>query len=118
MPFINEKIPDSDKARIDWTRFRRDRWDTTGLQLQYLWTIDRDRDAFFVELDMGRSDWGTHPTYALYFRDTVIRIVTAASSVFSQKDRGIWEIEEIDLPPRPWSRKYRSTLPASRPERQ
>ena len=46
MPFINQKIPDADKARIDWTRFRLDRWDTTGLRHAYFWTIDRDRDEW------------------------------------------------------------------------
>src|ERR1700724_1363866 len=99
MPFINEKIPDADKSRIDWTRFRRDRRDTTGLQLATGWTIDRDRDAFFVQLHTGNTEWGTKPVYALCLRGNIIRIVTAGPDSYSQKDTGIWEIEEIDLPP-------------------
>ncbi len=73
MAFINEKISEKDRARINWENYQVMPYaDTTR---PFPWTIDRERDAFFLRLknaDGSDSDRGDQ--YGLGWKGELIRI--------------------------------------------
>ncbi|MBH1970066.1 MAG: hypothetical protein I8H92_02515, partial [Moraxellaceae bacterium] len=55
MPFVEEKISEADRAKIDWSRFK-----SFGKPLDPLsvnkWIIDRDRSIFVIGLSSDFDD--------------------------------------------------------------
>lgn len=98
MAFINEKIPDSDKARIDWSKFKA--WPFSKPSRPSWWTIDREKNVFLVMLE-GRGPDGERPeVYALYWNGDVIRFEANVSGQGTGKFWEIvfWKLQEIDIP--------------------
>ncbi|HZR35302.1 MAG TPA: hypothetical protein VFA75_07985 [Nevskia sp.] len=98
MPFINEKIGEADKARIDWTKFKTIPNDSDpGMRDPDWWTIDRERDVFFICIHPGGPDGGGVPTYALSWKGALIRIY--AKGIWEIENLGDWEIAGLQIPP-------------------
>ncbi|MDR3416013.1 MAG: hypothetical protein P4L83_07495 [Nevskia sp.] len=102
MPFVNEKIREEDKARIDWREFSYWDGDKQGLSRDppSLWTIDHDRDVFFVNISLGRPD-NESPTYGLSWKGAFIRVVAKGdweSSNRKGQGHGYWEITDVEIP--------------------
>jgi hypothetical protein len=49
MTFVNELISEEDKAKYDWSKFKA--WDFSWPLRPWKWTIDREKDVFFVGLE-------------------------------------------------------------------
>lgn len=100
MAFINELIPEADKARIDWSKFKA--YPFSDSHRPWKWTVDRERDVFLVALDqVGHDDTGTRPdVYALCWKGEVIRFEAQSSSkgVFATGVDMHWKISNIDIP--------------------
>jgi hypothetical protein len=97
MPFINEKISVEDKARVDWRLFKIWPNDQFYFDTPDMWTIDREKNAFFIRLSIGRPD-GPPPVYALFWNGVFIRVVVMGSWETKAKGLGNWEIRAIDIP--------------------
>jgi hypothetical protein len=99
MTFVNEEISGEDKAKYDWSKFKA--WDFSRPLRPWKWTIDREKDVFFVGLE-GQGPDGERPeTYALYWKGNVIRIeayCTGEGKISAGVDL-FWEIQKIYLPP-------------------
>lgn len=99
MPFINELIPEADKARIDWSKFRA--WPFSDPHDPWKWTIDRENDVFFIGLETGR--WSEHQpsTFALSWKGHVVRIEAEDRGVgeFTTGVDMFWTISKVEIPP-------------------
>lgn len=98
MPFVNELVSDADKARIDWSKFKA--WPFSKPLNPWKWTIDRDKDVFFVWLEGRGPDSERPETYALSWKGHVIRIEAEVSGSGGEKfwEHLAWNILKIDLP--------------------
>lgn len=99
MAFTNELISDADKHRIDWTTFRA--WAASPPHGPWKWTIDRERDVFFVRLEGPGPDAERPETYALCWRGNLIRVeadVTARGEFKTGVD-ATWNVRKLDTPP-------------------
>jgi hypothetical protein len=98
MAFINELISDEDKKKIDWTKFKA--WPFTPSITPWKWTIDRERDVFFIPLG-GRGPDGERPdVYGLWWKGILLRIEARLIGTGSGKfwDSLYWDITKIDIP--------------------
>lgn len=98
MAFINERIPESDKARIDWSKFKA--WSFSKPSHPSWWTIDREKDVFLVMLE-GRGPDGERPeVYALYWKGDVIRFEADVSGQGTGKfwETVFWRLQAVDIP--------------------
>jgi hypothetical protein len=101
MAFINEKLSERDKARIDWSPYlvylnRRVPFDP------FMWTIDRGRDVFLMWI--GKRHPGPHlgPVwFGLNWKGTVIRFLANVSYKTDPGTRSdiYWDIE-LPIPER------------------
>jgi hypothetical protein len=98
MPFINELIPEADKARIDWSKFKA--WSFSKPLHPWKWTIDRERDIFFVELEGQGPDSERPETYAMSWHSHVIRVEAEVSGSGGEKFWAHieWNILKIEIP--------------------
>lgn len=75
MPFVNERISSEDKAKIDWDKFRRRESLPSQIKPRW-WTIDRDRDVFFLIIDPGHPEY-PGAVYGFSWKGTFIRVLSA-----------------------------------------
>jgi len=74
MPFVNEKISEEDKARIDWRAYKEGYAVRRRPFDPFMWTIDRGRGVFFVRI--GKRIPGPHVApegFGLNWKGTLIR---------------------------------------------
>ena len=100
MAFVNELISEADKARIDWSQFKW--WEYSPPHRPWMWTIDRDRDAFLIRLaPPGYDDTHTRPeVFALVLHGHVVRLEGYASGSGPGKfwDHMKWRIVKVVIP--------------------
>lgn len=71
MAFVNEYISDEDMEKYDirsvWARFDRikSNEERDMLMGKYSWTIDRERDIFFIPVEWGREEFSNEITSLL-----------------------------------------------------
>lgn len=102
VPFVNEKIGEDEKRKIDWSSFTFWSGDKVGLSRSPpgTWTIDRGRNVFFVSVRLGRPN-GESPTYGLSWEGRFIRVTANGkweSSNGKGQGDGFWEIQTIEIP--------------------
>jgi hypothetical protein len=98
MPFINELIPEEDKAKIDWTKFKA--WPFSKPLDPSKWTIDHESNVFLVRL-AGRGPYGERPvTYALCWKGEVIRFEAeeTGKGEFKTGVDMFWRIYNVGIP--------------------
>ncbi|TAK75900.1 MAG: hypothetical protein EPO12_17755 [Aquabacterium sp.] len=98
MTYVNELIPDADKPRIDWSRFRA--WPHSPPYSPWKWTIDRELDVFLVFLEDGGREQERPQVYALYWHGEVIRFEARCRSAnhAGGKFDLFWTLSGIELP--------------------
>lgn len=97
MGFINERISEADKARINWSKFKA--WPFSTPSQPSWWTIDREKDVFLVMLE-GRGPDGERPeTYALVWKGNVIRFEADVSGQGVGKfwETVFWKLRSVDI---------------------
>ncbi len=98
MAFVFEKLSEADKACYDWSMF-------TGWigRLPYpppWWSIDRQRDIFFIWIQGPPHETDEFPMYALYWKGEVVRVEAQRSGI-GKFDDGVdttWTIRRIHIP--------------------
>ena len=98
MAFVNELIPEADKARIDWSKFKA--WPFSRPPRPSRWTIDLEKDVFMIMLE-GRGPDGERPeTYALSWKGQVIRFEANVSGHGTGKfwETICWRLQSVDIP--------------------
>jgi hypothetical protein len=100
MTFINELIPEEDKQRIDWTKFKA--WSFSKPHKPWKWTIDRERDVFLIPLvQPGYDDTHTRSDiFALYWKKEVIKVEAKVTGTGEGKfwDILYWKVCKIHIP--------------------
>jgi hypothetical protein len=100
MAFVNEIIPEADKQRIDWSKFKA--YSYSKPHNPWKWTIDRQRNIFLIVLSqVGFDDTGTRPdVYAFFWKEIVIRFeaITDGNGRFDTGVDMYWTISNIEIP--------------------
>lgn len=100
MAFVNELISEEDKQKIDWSKFKT--WSYSKPHRPWKWTIDRERNTFFIPLDQpGYDDTNTRPEiFALYWKNEIIRVEARVSGTGVEKswDTLTWTVDRIIVP--------------------
>ena len=98
MPFINEFVPEEEKSKIDWSKFKA--WPHSNTYLPWKWTIDRDQDVFLVHLESTGRENERPETFALWWHGDVIRFeAEGRSSPAHVKFDLHWKIFSLSIPP-------------------
>jgi hypothetical protein len=76
MPFINERIPEDFKKSFDFSMLKKPSqyWTPKDLEL-FMWTVDRERDAFLLHLKSGGRglpEEPRHEWYAFYYKGDLL----------------------------------------------
>jgi hypothetical protein len=76
MPFINERIPEDFKTSFDFSIIKKpsESWTPKDLEL-FMWTVDRERDAFLLPIQRGGRglpDEPKHKWYAFYSKGDLL----------------------------------------------
>lgn len=91
MAFVNEYISDEDMEKYDvrsvWAKFDRIKSNEERdlLMGRYSWTIDRERDIFFIPVEWGREEYSNELTCAFVWEGRLITVTIA--NMFSTIDR-------------------------------
>jgi hypothetical protein len=98
MTFVNELISEEDKAKYDWSKFKA--WDFSWPLRPWKWTIDREKDVFFVGLEGQGRESERPETYALYWKGFVIRLEVEITGHLNGKfwDEIYWKILRMSIP--------------------
>ncbi|MCB5187248.1 hypothetical protein LG200_04410 [Methylobacillus caricis] len=98
MAFVNELINEEDKKRIDWSKFKA--WAFSQPHKPMRWTIDRDRNFFFVFLDGPGREHERPEIYVLYFEGNIIRVEAEVSSKGNPLTGSdvLWNIFNVNIP--------------------
>ena len=100
MAFVNELISEEDKQKIDWSKFIA--WPFSKPHRPWKWTIDRERDVFFIPLEQpGYDDTNTSPdVFALYWKKEIIKVEASVTGSGEGKfwNTLIWKVSNIDVP--------------------
>lgn len=98
MAFVFEELCEADKARYEWSIFKG--WIGHLPYPPLWWSIDRERDIFFIWVQGAPHETEEFPIYALYWKGEVIRI-EAQSGGIGKLEEGVdttWTIRKIYLP--------------------
>ncbi len=104
MAFINERIPEDFKNTFDFSIFRGpfSYWTPKDIEL-FMWTVDRERDAFLLHLasgGRGLPEEPRHSWFVLYSKGDLLYF--DADEKGSTDERGslmTWENPSIHIPP-------------------
>jgi hypothetical protein len=98
MAFVNELISEEDKKRIDWSKFKA--WPFTLPISPWKWTIDRERDFFFVPLGGNGPDGERPEVYALCWNGQIVRLEAKVTGSGGGKfwDTIYWSVSKVDIP--------------------
>ena len=96
MSFVNEDIPDVDKQRIDFSRFRHPRGFVSGVR-PTRWTIDRERDVFLTWIVYGGEDEQDVEYFLFGFKGTIFHI-SLERKYEHQLQRSIWHLQQFYPP--------------------
>ena len=118
MPFVNEYIPEADKDRIDFSKFKHP---VLGDPLSpYKWTIDRERDVALIPVGTGGEPI-TRPSgieeqlylFVMYWRGQVLSVFVSASHTGNSRTNDLevtWSINRCDVPESVPREEMRKTL--------
>jgi len=73
MAFVNEFVPQEDKARIDWNSIPRPIYRLRPIH-PYRWTIDRERDVFLMKTEQGREEASNQYEFLFWWKGVPTRI--------------------------------------------
>lgn len=99
MAFVNERIPDEEKEQFkDLSRWKNP---VTGRQIEiYKWTIDRERDVFFIPLGGYGGRPGMPDYFVLSWHGAVIEI-DGCGEASGNAEKGVvvfWNIANVVIP--------------------
>jgi hypothetical protein len=107
MAFVNERVSKEEQAKLDPAIFYRPySWNKEPIEA-YQWTIDRERDAFLIVLDLpgsggGQGDGYIPPyRYALSWKGMVVKFDARGHSTGNTRNGDAvvtWEVSNICLP--------------------
>jgi hypothetical protein len=106
MAFINEYISEEDMKKYDikgvWKKYHPSTTDEEAASQTYTWTIDRDREAFFIPIMSGREEFSGQKTCAFWWKGTLfsVLIVYAGGALDYAASKGsvVWELLNILKP--------------------
>jgi hypothetical protein len=108
MAFVNEYISKEDmekyKIRSVWAKFDRIKSDEERdlLMGKYSWTVDKDRDVFFIPVERGREEYSNEITCAFVWEGSLVAVTIA--NLFSAMDPSSmtaerkWDLLGIEKP--------------------
>ena len=104
MPFVNERIPEEDKIRLNLNELIRSPAPSHHCIYPSRWTVDRARNAFLIETMAGKEGQRSRAYFAFVWKDQIVKI---------ELDRNYQSDNDST-----WTRKYIAIPPALEGERQ
>lgn len=99
MAFINERIPEADKARIDFTKTKHPLHGGSIVPFLSQWTIDREQDIALIPLGGGGLEYPYF--FVIYWQGRTANVFLNATYTgnFTTSDLEVtWSIDHMEVP--------------------
>lgn len=100
MTFINEFVSDEDikkyKLQDIWDRYHPFSKEDVNSSFRYAWTIDREKNVFFIPASTGREEYSNRTECIFYWKKVELKVTLTQHALPSVSELGVrWKLKSI-----------------------